>query len=89
MGEGLEVVKDQIAEEFSPPILHEAYDVDSLSTELCFSSDGRHFLVQVSDEFDRNYYSGRSRVDIRTLGAVLRASKESKVVVRMSGIFHK
>jgi hypothetical protein len=87
MSEGLEVVKDQTADDFSSPNIREAYDVDSQSTDLYFSAEGRNFSARVSDEFDRDYGSGQIRVNLRSLGTLLRASKEGKAVVRTSGVF--
>ena len=87
MSEGLEVVKDQIVDDFDSPNIREAYDVDSQSTDLYFSAEGRHFSVRVSEEFDRDYGSGQIRVNLRSLGAILRASKEGKAIVRTSGVF--
>jgi hypothetical protein len=86
MSEGLEVVKDQITDEFNSPSIDERYDVDSQSVDLYFSAEGRHFSVRVSEEFDRDYGSGQIRINLRSLGAILRASKEGKAVVRTSGI---
>jgi hypothetical protein len=43
MSEGLEVVKDQIADEFNSPNIDERYDVDSQSVDLYFSAEAAIF----------------------------------------------
>jgi hypothetical protein len=54
MSEGLGIVKDQIADEFNSPNIRERYDVESQSTGLYFSAEGRHFSVRVSGGFSNH-----------------------------------
>jgi hypothetical protein len=86
MGAGMDAVKSEILSDFDVSNIHEGYDTDLQAKILAFSSENRHFVVRVSDEFDDDYESGQIAVDLEELGPRLRASKDGKVTVRRSGI---
>lgn len=86
MGAGVEAVTAEIEGEFHPSDIHGHYDVDSMSTVLGFTSEGRRFSVRVSQEFDQDYEHGHLNVDLSKLGPVLRSSKDGKATVKTSGI---
>lgn len=86
MGFGADVVKQAIAREFGPVKIDEGHDFDTKGAVLHFSSEGRTFAVEVTNEFDADYASGQVRVDLGDLGRVLRASKDGRAVVMRSGI---
>jgi hypothetical protein len=85
MGAGVDAVKSEIMYQFDAIFLAEHFDVDSTSTDIGFSAEGRNFVVRVSTEFDQDYEAGL-HVDLEQLGLILRASKDGKVTVRTSGI---
>jgi len=67
MGMGVNAVKAEIMSEFNVTQLAEHYDVDSASIHIGFRTDGRHFLVSVSEEFDQDFGSF-PQIDLSRLG---------------------
>jgi hypothetical protein len=87
MSAGLEAVKFEIASEFDSPSMQERFDVDSQSTHLYFSAEGRHFIVRVSTELDRDYSTGGLSVDLGLLAPILRSSKDGKATITTSAVY--
>ncbi len=85
MAAGVEQVKSEIISQFGTTNLIEHFDVDSMSTDIGFASEGRRFVVRVSKEFDEDYGAGL-HADLEQLGSILRASKDGKATVRRSGV---
>jgi hypothetical protein len=86
MAAGAEVVREAIVHDFGPVEIEEDHDFDTKDTFFSFTSEGRAFAVEVTREYDADYASGQIRVDLRRLGAVLRASKDGEAIVMSSGI---
>ena len=86
MAAGADAVKFALAREFGALIVDEGYDANTQEVLLDFTVNGRDFRVRVSREYDNDYASGQLRVDLRGLGALLLASKDSKARVTCAGI---
>ena len=86
MAEGAEVVKRTITEQFGSAQVQQQHNSNTKGTVLYFSSGGRSFSVEVTHEFDDDYQSGQVKVDLRSLGKVLRESKNGKAVVSRTGV---
>lgn len=86
MAEGVDVIKQAIARDFGPVSIDEGFDSDTKGTILRFSSEGRQFEVEVSFDYDNDYASGQVVIDLRQLGADLRASKDGRADVTREGI---
>ena len=86
MAVGVNVVKQAITRDFGPVEINNGHNFNTKGTVLSFTSGGRAFAVEVSHEYDTDYASGQVRVDLKRLGAILRASKDGKATVMRSGI---
>jgi hypothetical protein len=86
MAEGIEVVKQAIARDFGSVKIDEAPNFDTKGTTLRFTSENRPFVVEVSYEFDEDFGSGQIVIDLRELGAILRASANGRADVTRDGI---
>lgn len=74
-------MKLQIWEAFGEVEIKEEQGMALEDIKLYFTADSRNFTVVVSWEFDQDYGSRKSRVDLTELAATLRASKSGKVFV--------
>jgi hypothetical protein len=86
MAEGVSVVKAAIVREFGAVSIREGHDSNTDSILLAFRADGRDFRVRVSREYDDDFASGQVKVDLKRLGATLRASKDGVASVTRAGI---
>jgi hypothetical protein len=86
MAEGIEGVRSAIVRDFGPIEITEGHDFNTKDAVLSFTSEGRSFAVEVTNEYDNDYASGQIRVDLRRLGVILRASKDGKAIVMRSGV---
>jgi len=86
MAEGLTAVRSALATEFGQAVIHEQWSASSQETHLAFSSEGRDFRVWVTKEYDDDYASGQLRVDLRSLGRVLRGTSSGAVRISTKGI---
>ncbi len=86
LANGVSAVKAELAREFRVTEFGEEHDLDLGAMILRFTSEGRHFTVRVSNNFNDDYASGQSRADLRQLAPHLRASKNSKALVTNRGI---
>ncbi|HEU5401141.1 MAG TPA: hypothetical protein VFU86_07280 [Terriglobales bacterium] len=80
MAEGLNAVIGTI-EAAGAVRINERYDFDRHETVVDFERDGLPYQVRVSDEFDEDYASGRSSLDLDTLWPLVRESSSGHALV--------
>lgn len=86
MAEGVNAVKAQLVREFGAISIGEGYDASTQEALLDFVSDGLDYKVRVSREYDDDYASGQLRVELGTLGTILRGSSSGRARVIRTGI---
>ena len=83
---GVNAVKAELVREFGAINIEEGFDVNTQEALLDFKADGLDYRVRVSREYDDDYASGQLRVDLRGLGATLRASNNGRARVMRTGV---
>lgn len=83
---GVSAVKAELAKEFRVTDFPEDYNIDMGTTILRFESGGKHYTVEVSNNFRDDYASGQIRLDLKQIVPPLRASANGRIFVSSSGI---
>jgi hypothetical protein len=83
---GLSVVKAELVTNFRITGFHDDPNIDRGTTVLRFYAEGKHYTVEVTDNFRDDYASGQIRVDLRRLVLGLRASVYDRICVTSKGI---
>lgn len=82
MAEGVNAVKAALIRDFGTIKIDEGFDSERQEVILRFREDGGlDYRVRVSKEFDEDYASGRSRIDLHGIGAVLRSSHGGRLLI--------
>jgi hypothetical protein len=89
MAQGVDAVKAALVRDFGPIEINEGFDSSSRDTLFSFEFDCLPYKVRVSEEYDTGYASGRSGVDLSTLGSSLKASSSGIAHVMRTGIILK
>lgn len=83
---GVSVVKAELAREFRITDFYEDHNIDMGTTILRFDAEGKHYTVEVADNFRDDYASGQIRLDLGQIVPCLRASVDNRVFVTSKGI---
>jgi hypothetical protein len=83
---GMSVVKAELAREFRITDFCEDHNIDMGATILRFDAEGKHYTVEVADNFRDDYASGQIRLDLRQIVPCLRNSVDDRVFVTSKGI---
>lgn len=62
------------------------FDTDTNEIRLDFTAGGRDFSVRIAHDYESEYASGPTQVNLKRLGVVLRASRDGVVRVTASEI---
>ena len=86
LADGADAVKAALVREFGAINIIEGHDLNTQDVLLDFEADWLGFRVRISHAYDNHYSWGQITVCLQELGALLRASKNGRARVMLTGI---